>query len=79
MTRIAGERNRGQDGWVYKVGRRAGTAGAADAAGPFGNGRGCAGATGAVVLVRRAARAAASGRSRPRPDRRAAAPGETMP
>jgi hypothetical protein len=31
--------NRGQDGWVYKVGRRAATAGAADPAGPFGRGR----------------------------------------
>jgi hypothetical protein len=36
---IAGERNRGQDGWVYKVGRRAATAGAADPSGPFGRGR----------------------------------------
>jgi hypothetical protein len=36
---IAGERNRGRDGWVYKVGRRAGTSGAADMSGPFGNRR----------------------------------------
>jgi hypothetical protein len=36
---IRGEANRGRDGWVYKVGRRAGTAGAADPAGPFGRGR----------------------------------------
>jgi hypothetical protein len=36
---IRGERNRGLDGWVYKVGRRLGTAGAADPAGPFGSGR----------------------------------------
>jgi hypothetical protein len=36
---IAGERNRGQNGWVYKVGRRAATAGAADPSGPFGRGR----------------------------------------
>lgn len=36
---IAGERNRGQDGWVYKVGRRGATAGAADPSGPFGRGR----------------------------------------
>jgi hypothetical protein len=27
------------DGWVYKVGRRLATAGAADPSGPFGNGR----------------------------------------
>jgi hypothetical protein len=36
---IGRDRNRGQNGWVYKVGRRAATAGAADPAGPFGNGR----------------------------------------
>jgi hypothetical protein len=36
---IRGERNRAQDGWVYKVGRKLATAGAADPAGPFGNGR----------------------------------------
>jgi hypothetical protein len=36
---IRGEVNRGQDGWVYKVGRRAATAGAADPAGPMGRGR----------------------------------------
>lgn len=36
---IRGEANRGQDGWVYKVGRRAATAGAADPGGPFGRGR----------------------------------------
>lgn len=36
---IRGERNRAQDGWVYKVGRELATAGAADPAGPFGDGR----------------------------------------
>jgi hypothetical protein len=36
---IGADRNRGQRGWVYKVGRRAATAGAGDLAGPFGNGR----------------------------------------
>lgn len=36
---IRDERNRNQDGWVYKVGRKLATAGAADPAGPFGNGR----------------------------------------
>jgi hypothetical protein len=35
---IAGDTNRGQNGWVYKVGRRAATAGAADTTGPFGRG-----------------------------------------
>src|SRR5688572_20917155 len=36
---IRGDRNRGHHGWVYKVGRRAATAGAADPSGPFGRGR----------------------------------------
>lgn len=36
---IRGERNRRQDGWVYKVGSKLATAGAADPSGPFGNGR----------------------------------------
>jgi hypothetical protein len=36
---IGPDRNRGQDGWVYKVGRRSATAGAADPSGPFGRGR----------------------------------------
>ncbi len=36
---IRDDRNRGQDGWVYKVGNRAASAGAADPAGPFGRGR----------------------------------------
>jgi hypothetical protein len=39
VDRIRGERNRGRDGWIYKVDDRAGTAGAADPAGPFGRGR----------------------------------------
>ncbi len=36
---VAGERAKGASGWVYKVGRRAGTTGAADPSGPFGHGR----------------------------------------
>lgn len=36
---MGGEVNGGLDGWVYKVGTRLGTAGAADPAGPFGDGR----------------------------------------
>jgi hypothetical protein len=39
VTGIRDDRNRGQRGWVYKVGRRAATAGAADMGGPFGRGR----------------------------------------
>jgi hypothetical protein len=39
VTGIGPDRNRGQRGWVYKVGRRAATAGAGDVGGPFGRGR----------------------------------------
>jgi hypothetical protein len=39
VRRIRGDANRGQNGWVYKVGRRAASAGAADPSGPFGRGR----------------------------------------
>jgi hypothetical protein len=39
VRRIRDDRNKGDDGWVYKVGRRAATAGAADPDGPFGTGR----------------------------------------
>jgi hypothetical protein len=36
---IRRDRNAGLNGWVYKVGRKLATAGAADPAGPFGSGR----------------------------------------
>jgi hypothetical protein len=36
---IDGDDNKGVNGWVYKVGNRLATAGAADPSGPFGNGR----------------------------------------
>lgn len=39
VKRIRTERNQGLDGWVYKVGRKLATAGAADPSGPFGAGR----------------------------------------
>jgi hypothetical protein len=39
VNAIGDDVNRGQNGWVYKVGRRAATAGAADPSGPFGGGR----------------------------------------
>lgn len=41
---IGSDRNRGSDGWVYKVGNVLGTAGAADPSGSFGRGRLRAGA-----------------------------------
>lgn len=39
VSAIGPDRSRGQNGWVYKVGRRSATAGAADPSGPFGRGR----------------------------------------
>jgi hypothetical protein len=36
---IGRDRNKGRSGWAYKVGNKAGTAGAADPTGPFGTGR----------------------------------------
>ena len=39
VSRIGPDRESGTDGWVYKVGRRAGSAGAADPSGSFGTGR----------------------------------------
>jgi hypothetical protein len=39
VRKIGPDRERGRDGWVYKVGRKVGSAGAADPAGSFGDGR----------------------------------------
>jgi hypothetical protein len=39
VDRVGADRNRGQNGWFYKVNDRAGTAGAGDPAGPRGRGR----------------------------------------
>jgi hypothetical protein len=39
VTSIGGDRNAGRDGWVYKVGERAGSTDAAGLSGAFGDGR----------------------------------------
>jgi hypothetical protein len=39
VTKVAGEREKGRGGWVYKVGRKAGVTSAADPSGPFGTGK----------------------------------------
>jgi hypothetical protein len=39
VRKIGRDAERGRDGWVYKVGRRSGSAGAADPSGSFGTGR----------------------------------------
>ena len=38
VASIGGEREKGRGGWVYKVGRKAGTTAAGDLSGPFGTG-----------------------------------------
>ena len=44
VSKIGPNRNRGESGWVYKVGNRQGTTAASDPSGPFGTGRIQAGA-----------------------------------
>jgi hypothetical protein len=79
VTRIAGERNRGQDGWVYKVGRRAGTGGAADTAGPFGTSRRLRARDRLLWFWCEMQRTGGCQRTlAASPDRRTAAPGETI-
>ena len=39
VFRIGADRNRGRNGWTYKVGNRSGSTGAADLSGAFGTGR----------------------------------------
>jgi hypothetical protein len=39
VRKLGRDANAGQDGWVYKVGTRSGSAGGADPSGPFGHGK----------------------------------------
>lgn len=39
VRKLGADANQGQNGWVYKVGRKTGSAGAADPSGPFGHGK----------------------------------------
>jgi hypothetical protein len=39
VAAVAGQREQGRSGWVYKVGNRAGTAGSGDPSGSFGDGK----------------------------------------
>ena len=56
VTHIRGVGAGGQQGWVYKVGTRSGTASASDPTGPFGNGRVRGGAEVVWFWCRRALR-----------------------
>jgi hypothetical protein len=77
VFRVGRERAKGSAGWVYKVGNRAGIAGAGDPAGPFGTGRGLR--AGQRVLWFWCVQAGGCQRTLDaRADRRSAAPGETL-
>jgi len=74
---LAGQRERGTGGWVYKVGRRLGTTGGADPSGPFGTGRRLR--DGQRVLWFWCVQASRCQRTlEVRPDRASAAPGEAL-
>jgi hypothetical protein len=74
VTRIAGDRNRGQDGWVYKVGRKVSSAGAGDR-----SGRRLRGGDRLLWFYCRSQRTGGCQRTlEARPDRTTAAPGETV-
>jgi hypothetical protein len=79
VAAVAGQRETGRSGWVYKVGNRAGTTGAADPSGPFGTGRRLR--AGQHVLWFWCTLDPSGGCQRTldaRPDRTTAAPGETL-
>jgi hypothetical protein len=79
VTKVAGERERGRGGWVYKVGRRAGTTAAGDPAGPFGNGRRLRhGQRVTWFWCEQNASGSCQRTLEVRPDRASAAPGETL-
>ena len=56
VKKAAGARERGNGGWVYKVGTRGGSASASDPSGPFGTGRIRSGAEVVWFWCRRALR-----------------------
>ena len=79
VTQIGADRNRGRDGWVYKVGRRVGSGAAADTAGPFGTGRRLRGGDRLLWFWCDAQRSGGCQRTLEAvPDRTAAAAGETV-
>jgi hypothetical protein len=76
VFQIGAEREHGTGGWVYKVGNRAGTAGAGDPAGPFGAGGLRAGQRLLWFWCRRAGACARTLDAVP--DRTSARPGESL-
>lgn len=79
VTAVAGEREKGNGGWVYKVRRRAGTTAAADPAGPFGTGRRLHGRQRITWFWCELQSSGSCQRTlEARPDRTSAAPGEAL-
>jgi len=77
VTKVGREREKGRGGWVYKVGRRAGSAGAADPSGPFGTGRRIRGGQRITWFWCELEQSGGCQRTlEVRPDRTSAAPGE---
>jgi hypothetical protein len=79
VAKVGREREKGRGGWVYKVGRRAGTASAADPAGPFGTGRKLRGGQRITWFWCELDQSGGCQRTlEVRPERTSAAPGETL-
>jgi hypothetical protein len=79
VTAVAGEREKGNGGWVYKVGRRAGTTAAADPAGSFGTGHRLRGGQRITWFWCELQSSGSCQRTlEARPDRTSAAPGEAL-
>jgi hypothetical protein len=78
VTKVAGEREKGRGGWVYKVGRRSGTTSAADPSGPFGTGRLHDGQRVTWFWCELKQSGSCQRTLEVRPDRASAAPGDTL-
>jgi hypothetical protein len=79
VAKVGREREKGRGGWVYKVGRRAGSTGAADPAGPFGTGKRIRGGQRITWFWCEQDQSGGCQRTlEVRPDRTSAAPGEAL-
>jgi hypothetical protein len=79
VSKVDGEREKGRGGWVYKVGRRAGSTSAADPSGPFGTGKRIRGGQRITWFWCEQDQSGGCQRTlEVRPDRTSAAPGEAL-